>query len=713
MILRHRGIVLFAAALATLLAVVGALRLRLDFSSTAFYGDDAKAANDLAAHRSRWGPDDRTLVLVAQAQGGGAVLEGPSRDALRRLAAALEALPEVDRVTILLDVPAPPDALGYPLVPVLRSEDGSRATLLVDLAESTDDLARTVEMVDAVDDVIAQHGDDALMLQSAGVPAIRASFFALTLRDQALFTPLTFAIMALLLWLLFRRLHAVLVPLVASLLPLLWTMGTLGWVGEPLGLLNQAYFTLIPVITVADSVHLVSRAQEEAQGDALGSSPRPPREVLVRAVGRVGYACLLTSLTTAAGFASLAAGGLSITGRFGLFAAVGVLYGWIAVVVVAPALLSFARHLAVHPSRRTDGAWIVLLRPALERPRLWCGVCLGLAVMAVLATPRVRIDSRLSALLSEDHPVRQASEHLDRELGGTLSIEVELRGGRWTEPTDIAHLRAFERWAAAQPEVRAVFGPTTLSNLLPPGTDATLQARLASIPGLPPVFAPDGTARIILRVPDLGAEPFLELEARIRGALASLPFETTVTGTASVAYHGLFEITEDLRTSAALAFATIGLLMVAALRSVRLALLGVPPNLLPLLVAYGAMGVIGVPLDPLAAVILVVGLGIAVDDTIHLLVRHEEEARPGVEPTTAIERTLSRSGRAVAFTSLVLTLGLSINTFSSFPPLRMLGTLGAGLVMLALVADLLLLPALLVLAKRSRPTAGLGSRPGS
>src|SRR5690606_3946457 len=194
------------------------------------------------------------------------------------------------------------------------------------------------------------------------------------------------------------------------------------------------------------------------------------------------------------------------------------------------------------------GAWIVLLRPALERPRLWCGVCLGLAVMAVLATPRVRIDSRLSALLSEDHPVRQASEHVDRELGGTLSIEVELRGGRWTEPTDIAHLRAFERWAAAQPEVRAVFGPTTLSNLLPPGTDATLQARLASIPGLPPVFAPDGTARIILRVPDLGAEPFLELEARIRGALASLPFETTVTGTASVAYHGLFEITEDLRT---------------------------------------------------------------------------------------------------------------------------------------------------------------------
>lgn len=163
----------------------------------------------------------------------------------------------------------------------------------------------------------------------------------------------------------------------------------------------------------------------------------------------------------------------------------------------------------------------------------------------------------------------------------------------------------------------------------------------------------------------------------------------------------------------ALLFLTICIMMALVLRSLRLALVSIPPNLLPLVLAYAAMAVVDLPLDPLAAVVLVVGLGIAVDDTIHLIVRHREEASSNALPDRAIEAAVASTGRAVAYTSIVLAAGLSINTLSSFPPLRVLGTLGAALIILALLSDLLLLPALLVLARRRQPTSGLGSPPGS
>ena len=114
-----------------------------------------------------------------------------------------------------------------------------------------------------------------------------------------------------------------------------------------------------------------------------------------------------------------------------------------------------------------------------------------------------------------------------------------------------------------------------------------------------------------------------------------------------------------------------------------------------MLVAHASFGVAGVVLDPLAAVIMTMGLGIAVDDTIHLLVRVREELDHGASNADAIATAVSRSGLAVAVTTFVLTGGLCINLLSSFPALRLLGALGAMIMVLALVADVFLLPALL------------------
>ena len=137
-------------------------------------------------------------------------------------------------------------------------------------------------------------------------------------------------------------------------------------------------------------------------------------------------------------------------------------------------------------------------------------------------------------------------------------------------------------------------------------------------------------------------------------------------------------------------------------RSVRIALLALLPNGLPLVIGYGTIGLLGWELDPLAAVILALGVGIAVDDTIHVLVRVRERLRAGDELPTAIDNALAHSGRAVLITSVVISGGLAINVFSSFPPLMMLGVLGAVVMLSALLCDVLLLPALLILFRADR-----------
>jgi predicted RND superfamily exporter protein len=217
--------------------------------------------------------------------------------------------------------------------------------------------------------------------------------------------------------------------------------------------------------------------------------------------------------------------------------------------------------------------------------------------------------------------------------------------------------------------------------------------------------------RIHAGLPDVGGRSFLEFttraQAELERRLAGLDIRTHATGTPLLAYAGVNRITSDLRRSFALVFVVVLGLIALLFRSPWPALISVLPNGLPLALGYATIGLFGAVLDPLAAVILTLALGIAVDDTLHIMVRTREELRPGIAVDEALRRALDHSGRAVAVTSVVIAGGLALNLMASFPPLQMLGLLGAVVISLALLADLLVLPALLVLL-RGR---GLGVTP--
>lgn len=676
-VLDHPRATLAIWALVLLAAVTGLVRLRVDFSSAAFYGDDAAPLRELERYTDRWGPDDRTLVVLVRGQSD--LLSEDGLALLAEIEAGLAEASTVQGTTSLASIgglgerwataDAPERRLAAvaidvsDAVPLLLSADHRSAVVSVTLRDSTDDLAAAIEAVAEVRAALPSPASGTT-LELAGVPAIRAAFFELTLRDQALLGPLALLIAVGGLWLATRRLQVAVVAGVGAGVPPLLLAAAMGASDTPVGLLTQALFTLLPIIAVADTVHVIVRVRAVA---AEHGRLATDRAVLEDAFADVGFACLLTSLTTALGFASMLTAELPLLRAFGLWAALGVMMAYAVVLTLLPVVLTrldVGRGAPVGSPRLRR-----LARACTRRPTWVIAVALGLSVGSLPAARGVVVDNHLGALLRPEHPVRQAATHLDEDLGGTLTLAVELRRERpWTE----------DALAPARETLR----------------------NLPMVRAVPPPRIDGGFALLTVHVPDVGGRAFAALESRADAAMAELGLEARTTGTASVAYHGVNRITAALRLSLLGVLAVVLILIAGLMRSVGLALRSVLPNVLPLLLGYALVGMVGLELDPIGAVILAVALGIAVDDTLHVLAGFIRARARGMDPADAATEAVATRGLALVVTSAVLVAGLAVNSLSAFPPLQVLGTLGSAVIALALLADLTLLPALLVWPRR-------------
>lgn len=693
-VLAHPRATATAWCLVLLAAVLGVLQLRVDFSSTAFYGDDEAPLAELRAFAERWGPDDRGLVLVVHAEDD--LLSAAGLQALADVEASLAGCDAVERTDSLAslsfgertfgqqwsDAGAPERALARralhasAAVPLLLSVDHRSATVSVTLRDSTDDLAKAIEAVAEVQDALPPP-PPGFRYALAGVPAIRAAFFNLTLKDQSRLGPLALLIAVVGLWLATRRLQVAIVAAVGAGLPPLLLAGAMGATGTPVGLLTQALFTLLPIIAVADTVHVVVRVRALA---AETERPATDPALLREAFDDVGVACLLTSLTTALGFASMLSAELPLLRAFGVWAALGVIGSYGVLLTLLPLVL---RHADVGAGAPAGSALLRRLARACTRRPTWVlAVALGLAVGSLPAADTVVVDNHLGALLRPEHPVRQTADHVDAVLGGTLTLEVELeRAAAWTP--DAPALRSAQERLAALPEVRGIEPPQLQGSF----------------------------ARLRVHVPDVGGRAFADFEDRADTALASLELTARTTGTASVAYRGVNRITDALQYSLAGVLLVVVVLIAGLMRSVGLGLRSILPNVLPLLLGYALVGLAALELDPIGAVILAVALGIAVDDTLHVLHGFARARARGLCPEDAATEAVATRGLALVITSGVLVAGLAINMFSAFPPLQVLGSLGSTVIALALLADVTVLPALLVWPRW--PTAAPASRTGS
>ncbi len=633
-VLTRRGFTAAALLVVVVGAVVGALRLEADFSALAFFGSKDPEVDRLVEYKARWGKDDAVLLaVVTAAPGTSPDLLTPGRLlALSELVDSLERDPDLAWVQALTNTPMlagdepgtldvtplierlPEDA--FPefrrrvlddslLSPQLVAKDGRALAVFVELDVNPDDITELRPAVIGLRETLdrwALGAGAGMAISTAGVPAVRTDFFQLILADQLINVPALALILTLLLFVMFRRVHGVVAPGIAAVVPALMVFGLMGWAGEPLGILNQSYFTLLPVIAVADAVHMVSRFHEEVRRRVLPGEPVSSQlrgEAIRVAMSSVGRACLLTSLTTAVGFGSLGAARMPILRTFGAYAALGIVFAYGTVLLVIPLLLSMSRGTVPEAGRESDPTtmdrW--LLRCAdlsLRRPNSVLAAFFALSLAAGFFGTQVRVDNTLTGLIAANHPTRLAGEVADDSLGGILGAEIEFHGpaGSMEEPDVHAVMRRIEEWSLQQPEVRTVVSPArwtaSLHRAITGRNEApATRAAIAQLHLLGEgderagrMVSPDRSwGRMTVRTRDDGGNALAQFATRldrvIRSEMDSLeqPVTAWITGTPHVAYRGINAVTSDLRDSLALALLAVTVIIALLFRSVRLAAL--------------------------------------------------------------------------------------------------------------------------------------------
>lgn len=595
------------------------------------------------------------------------------------------------------------------------------------LAPAMDELHRIVD---------ARPPPPGVRVDVAGIPAIRHYVVDQMIGDQIRLVPWAVVICMLLLLIAFRWLPGMIFPNVTVATTALVLVGGMALVGEKFNIINQMLPTLLIVIGIADSIHIVARYGEEyeACGDRLEACRRTVRSMTV--------ACFLTTFTTAVGFATLVISRTSILRNFGVAAAIGLIAAYVITMLLLPPLLSFAgapsQSLSHHRESRLE-QWleVIMVTCARHARKVLVASVLFLSGVVALAS-QVNIDTRLLETFPPETPIHRQVKTLERELDGVLPLEVHLvstEPGRMADPVLLNRVDEIARWAREQD---LVLSATSWSDLLHDtwvayAGDASRRtqafrseaqvAQLASLlegarpDPLTPWVTPDRREmRLNIQVKDIGSNASMtvahELDQRMRDAMAEWPdVRVALTGDAWSGAIGLDSLIYDMLGSVGTAFVIIFAFLMVTFRSLRFGLISVPPNIIPLIATLAWMTFRDINLNTTTVIIFSVSIGLAVDDTVHVLTRFREEYLSGRSVERAIALAARGAGRAVVVTSFMLAGGLAVMLQSSFVPIRLFSELTAVTIVGCLFGDLIVLPAMLRLFVPELHPASTASAP--
>ncbi|MEZ6186270.1 MAG: MMPL family transporter [Planctomycetota bacterium] len=516
------------------------------------------------------------------------------------------------------------------------------------------------------------------------------------------------------LFLLFRSLRAVFAPLLVSISALLSCVGLMGWLGMPVTVLTPILISLLICVGVADAMHLLAAYQRLVVN---GTAPGVAMRVAVHEVWRP---CLYTSVTTAVGFAALITSEIVPVTHLGIVAALGSLLAYGLTFAISP-LVALGWHPRSTPTADFLTGLLDRLLTIANRGR-WAvaGVSALLAALALLGGfPTV--DNDFLRMLNKGEKLRDWIEFTHERMGGVVSAEIVLEP---LEPGDTEKLALilrqsseFADWLEQHPLIRQVGGIYSAveeMHVLYDGPrevsldDAVNEQLLLMVQSADPEFYEqhltlDGSAiRLTMRM-DMAAssaystlkdEIEAELTHRFRGPDDEPLVSVYLTGAAILMSRANDYLVQTQIESFGIALVCVSLLILLGVRNLKLGLLAMIPNLLPVALVIGALAWIDYRVNMTTALVGAIVLGIIVDDTIHVIDRLRIALRRQPDLDAALHVTMHTAGRAVIFTSLTLAICFSIYAFSALGNVRAFGLLTAGTFVLALIADLLVLPAL-------------------
>ena len=608
----------------------------------------------------------------------------------------------------------------------LVSRDGQVAGLVVSVALPENRQPARVEIVDFLNETLAAartkhsnidyHLTGEIVLNRAMRDAIND--------DMGVLAPLALVTMLLVAIVLLRSMWGTVAIVVMLVAVFLSALGFIGWAGMKLyGESGAALFVLMAV-TVAHTVHIIE-AMMAGLRQGMDRKQAATHSLQVNA-----WPVFLTSLTTAIGFLSLNFAEMPPFRVMGNMVAFGAMCAFVYSVTLLPVFLSFVP-LRARPVRDGHldffdrlGRFVVSHRTTL----LWSfGV---VTVVLIAGISRIELKENWLELLDESYEFRRSTDFVSEKFAGVETYEYSLNSGREGGVTDVEYLRrveAFAQWYRAQPEVAHVFAISDIMKRLnknlhgdkqefyaiPDNSDLAAQYLLLYEFSLPEgrdlnnlIDVGRAATRVTVTLKSLSTNEKIALDERARAWFRdNAPgLETGATGVSVVGANSIQRNIEGMLRGTIVAMAIVSLLLLFVFRSVRLGLISLIPNFVPAAMAMGLWGYAVGAVGNAAAVVTAIAFGIIVDDTIHFMTKYVGARKRGLLPSESVQSAFRSVGKALVTTTIVFGLGFLVFGASGMTTNQALGMLVGMTVVIALLADFLFLPPLLMALDGTRET---------
>lgn len=768
----HRWIVLSICLLLVGACFLLASKIRYDNSFEAYFRRDDPAYVAYLQYREDFGSDEVSYILYEAPD----YPHGPwNLEVMRKIGRLTEALEEevpfVQEVTSLVNLeflegvadgleiydlleefPESQGALldikekvlAKPLyVGGIASADGRYAAVIIEMDRSSIDPVEEIRVDPEggdglsnlypqasntkVEEILARPEYEGIRFHHTGDVPFNAVLNEISANEGWTLAGICVAVIAVLLFVFFRRFIGVFGPLCVVVLSILVAVALMGVLGWNLDLMFGMLPTLLIAVGVADSVHIISEFR------ACHASLGERRAAVRRTMFLIGTPCLLTSLTTAAGLLAMSVAPIKSVAHFAVYSAVGVLAAFLFTVTLLIVFLSFGRgtprreasereRLQAKGGRRFNDALGAVARFDIRHRRSIIAFFVLLFVVSGLGIARLRVDSNFLNDMSEDVPVRDTTRFVDEVMGGTNSFVYLFDAGvedGVKEPAVLREIERLQQQADKQTHLvkkthsivdvlkdinQSFHGGDPAYHRLPESRELAAQYLLLyEMSGGEEVeeyvSSDYSRASLELRCKWTDSSVLEAMEEDLSSYLEAEPLRASTvsyTGIGALWLSLMDYITESQIRGFLLAFAAIAAMMCLLFRSFGIGLLSMLPNLAPVILGLGIMGWLDLPLDYQRLLMAPVAIGISVDFTIHLVTRYRHDFLESGDYESALGASMVDVGRALFITALVLVAGFLVFTFSIMDAQVSFGILLATVIVVALIANFFLMPALMM-----------------
>ena len=613
-------------------------------------------------------------------------------------------------------------AVANPLyVKSLISPDGQTASIVVFTYNRLEDEDYRKRLIGKTQTILEKYGDrvDTFYLAGWTVTNLRLSQYMKS--DIVRFIPITYLLIAIAVYAIFRSIWLTLLAVVNISVCLMSTMGVLGMTGATLNDVTAIVPPLIMALSLVNAVHIFSQLGKKI------ASGLDKRKAISDTLMKVFLPCFLTTATTAVGFLSLWISDIPPIKEFSWLASTGIAFAFFYSFVLVPPLLCLVP-LSIS-SKKKDFApvWLdKMLHGTIDlvekRGRLIVLMSIILVIAACWFIGRIQVETNLVEYFKESSPVRQALSFVEQNICGVGSIDISLKAEEedaFKEPENLRIIEDIQNHVRSLPEVDMA---TSFTNFIKDMNESfhnedPLYYRIPETRQMVSQYlllydsedigdfinATYDHARISARINEHSSSMQRKLIEKIQAYIEKKDFpdlEIRITGLAVKNVTVMGVLVDGQVYSLSIAVGVISAIMLIVFKSFSIGLLSLVPNVFPIVLNFGIMGALGIPLNTATAVIATVAIGIAVDDTIHFLTEYRRQRNNNVSVNESVAHTIANKGRAIVSSSVILFIGFGVLIVSNFVPTINFGMLTASIMVTALVGDLIILPSILLLKRK-------------